>query len=594
MNKRGKTKKLFWKLYPTYLLISVISVVAVSWYASSSMREYFLKQTQTYLKTRGYLLEKQIKPHLFPLNTSFIDSICKRDGRLTDTRFTVILTNGEVVGDTQENPDNMDNHRNRPEVQQAIKEGLGSSFRYSRTLHQKMMYVVIPVKKGNEIIAFIRASLSISSIDETLCHIYRSIAWGGLFIALFAAALSYLASRYVSRPIEEIRNGAKRFTEGDLKYRLPSIETEELESLSTSLNHMAGQLEEKIENSNRQQNQLQAVLTSMVEGVVAVDKEERIISVNQAAAKIFESSTEELQGRLIQEVIRNRDLQGFVKKALLNEARVEQDIFFYKNGERIINAYCNPLQDIDGKQIGTLVVVYDVTHLRRLENIRKDFVANVSHEIKTPLTAIKGFVETLQQGAFDNPEESRRFLQIISKHVKRLNSIVDDLLSLSRLEQKDKQLQLKLETIQIRHILISAIQLCQPKADDKHIIIDLDCKEELTAKLDPNLFEEVFVNLIDNAIKYSPEGKIVKITTEEKDSNIAIHFMDQGVGIDKQYLDRLFERFYRVDAARSRNLGGTGLGLAIVKHILQLHGGHIIVESTPGAGSTFSIFLPKT
>lgn len=593
MIKSGKSKKLFWKLYPTYLLISVISVVAVSWYASGSMREYFLKQTQKYLKARGHLLEKQIEPHLLPLNASLIDSICKRAGKLTDTRFTVILINGEVVGDTQENPENMDNHRNRPEVQQAIKEGAGSSFRYSSTLHQKMMYVVIPLKKENEIIAFIRASISISSIDETLYHIYSSIVWGGLFIALFAAVLSYLASRYVSRPIEEIRRGAKRFTEGDLKYRLPSIETEELASLSASLNHMAGQLEEKITNSNRQQNQLQAVLTSMVEGVVAVDKEERIISVNQAAAKIFDSSTEELQGRLIHEVIRNRDLQGFVEKALLNEASVEQDIFFYKNGERIINAYCNPLQDTDGKQIGTLVVLYDVTHIKRLENIRKDFVANVSHEIKTPLTAINGFVETLQQGAIDNPEESRRFLQIISKHVKRLNSIVEDLLSLSRLEQKDKQQQFKLETINIQRILNSAILLCQSKADGKHIFIDLVCEEDLTAKLDPNLFEEVFVNLIDNAIKYSPEGKNINITTESNDSNILIHFKDQGVGIEKQHLDRLFERFYRVDTARSRNLGGTGLGLAIVKHIVQLHGGHITVESTPGAGSTFSIFLPK-
>ena len=594
MIKEKKTKKLFWQLYPTYLLISVISVISVSWYASSSLRNFFLDQTQIDLKVRGQLLEEQIGTYLSPLDARSIDTVCKDIGRLTSTRITVILPNGEVVGDTDEDPQNMDNHRSRPEVLQALKNGLGSSIRYSRTLHQNMMYVAIPLKRDNAVTAVMRTSLSLSAIDETLKRVSIRIAWGGFIMVLFAALFSYLASRYIGRPIEDIRKGAARFASGDLKYRLPTTATDELSSLSVSLNDMAAQLEEKMKTFVRQRNELEAVLASMVEGVLAVDREERILSVNRAAAHMFESQPKELEGRLIQEAIRNRELQEFVKRAITGESRIENDIAFYKSNERVINAYCSPLRDATGVLVGTLVVLNDVTKLRRLENIRRDFVANVSHEIKTPLTAIKGFVETLQLGAVDNPEESKRFLGIIAKHVDRLNSIVDDLLCLSRIEAESEKEELKLEETPVRKVLQTAIQVCQSKADQKNISVELACEQkEVTARIDPPLFEQAAVNLIDNAIKYSSDGSTVTVSCgKTEDSEVVIHFKDHGIGIPKQHLDRLFERFYRVDKARSRSLGGTGLGLAIVKHIVQAHGGRIIVESTPGAGSTFSIFVP--
>ncbi|MEW6670310.1 MAG: two-component system histidine kinase PnpS [Thermodesulfobacteriota bacterium] len=594
MIKEKKTKRLFWQLFPTYLFISVISVIAVSWYASSALREFFLKQTQIDLQARGHLLKRQIGAHLKPLDARSIDFICKEIGSITGTRFTVILPNGEVVGDTDENPQRMDNHRSRPEVLQALKNGSGRSTRYSGTLHQNMMYVAIPIKKDNTVAAVIRASLSISAIDETLRQVNIRIAWGGFIMILFAALFSYISSRYIGRPIEQIRKGAERFAAGDLKYRLPSMTTQELSSLSAALNDMAVQLEEKMKSFIRQRNELEAVLASMVEGVLAVDKDERIRSANRAAAHMFECQPEALQGRLIQEVVRNRDLQEFVKKALAGGTHIEKDLSFYKNNERVINAYSSPLRDATGMQVGTLMVLNDVTKVRRLENIRRDFVANVSHEIKTPLTAIKGFVETLQQGAVDNAEDSERFLDIIAKHVERLNAIVDDLLCLSRIEAESEKEEIKLEETSIREVLDPAVQACQTKAHEKNISIVLACEqEEMTARIDPPLFEQAAVNLIDNAVKYSPEGSTVTVSCEKADaSEIAIHFTDCGIGIPTQHLDRIFERFYRVDKARSRSLGGTGLGLAIVKHIVQAHGGRITVESTPGAGSTFSIYLP--
>ena len=250
--------------------------------------------------------------------------------------------------------------------------------------------------------------------------------------------------------------------------------------------------------------------------------------------------------------------------------------------------------DAGKEQIGTLLVINEVTQLRRLENLRKDFVANVSHEIKTPLTAIKGFVETLHQGNVDEPEESERFLGIIQKHVDRLSSIIDDLLSLSRIEQEDERQAIEFENKPIKDIFESAVQICRSKAEEKKIDLHLACEENLSSYMDPTLLEQAVVNLLDNAIKYSEPNSAIHLTANLSDSEVKIIVEDQGIGIAKKHLSRLFERFYRVDKARSRKLGGTGLGLAIVKHIAQAHGGQVTVKSTAGKGSTFTIHLPKS
>lgn len=593
MIKGKKTKRLFWQLYPTYLLIVVASVISVSLYAADALRRFYLDQVRIDLKARAHLFEKHIETYLSPLNAEAIDSICKTIGRRTETRITVILPDGEVVGDTDENPPYMENHGRRPEILQAMKQGLGSSIRYSRTFRLNMMYVAIPFQKDGTLLAVIRAAFPVTFVDETLKRVHIKFAMGGLIIALLTALASLFVSRYISRPIEEIKKGAEHFARGELKYRLPFSETEELGSLARSLNHMAGQLEEKIKTIVHQRTELEAVLSSMVEGVIAIDQDERVINLNAAAARMFSGKIKDFQGRLIQEVIRNVDLQQFVRKELAGEHHLEADISLHKNDERIISASCTQLQDTVGKQRGILVVLHDVSRLRKLENMRQDFVANVSHEIKTPLTAIKGFVETLLHGAVDNQQETERFLGIIAKHVDRLTSIVDDLLSLSRIEQDGEKKEIRFEIAGLRSVIRNAVQICQKKAEEKNISVELDCDTSLTAHLDPTLFEQAAVNLIDNAVKYSPEESTIAIFCEKtEDSEIAIHFRDHGIGIPKQHLDRLFERFYRVDTARSRKMGGTGLGLAIVKHIIQVHEGRISVESTPGAGSTFSIFLP--
>ena len=587
-----KKKRLIRHLLPSYLLITLISLIAVTWYASNSTRHFFLDQTAADLLTRARLLENQIPQFLGPLETSVVDAMCKEIGVSSATRITVILPSGVVIGDSNEDPAIMDNHALRPEIIEARKGNIGQSIRFSTTLQKRMMYVAIPLKDKEEIIALIRAALPVTAIDQALKSIQIKIILGGLFIALLAAGISLYVSRRISRPIEKLKKGADVFAKGDLSYRMPGTDLVEIDSLIETLNQMAGQLEDRLNTIVRQKNELAAVLSSMAEGVIAVDMDEQIISINKAAARIFENLSENLLNRSIPEVIRNPDLQKFINKALTSKKNLEEDITLYQGGERILYVHNTPLEDLDSQRRGILVVLNDVTHLRKLENMRKDFAANVSHEIKTPLTAIKGFVETLRTGDRAEPKETERFLAIIEKHVDRLTAIIEDLMKLSKIEQQDEKSDIHLEEGSVKSVISSAIQTCREKAKAKKITIDLVCPEDISFQCDSRLMTQAMVNLLDNAINYSNEKSDIKISASLKNDEIMIRVQDHGIGIPKENLSRLFERFYRVDKARSRELGGTGLGLAIVKHIAQAHGGRVSVDSILGKGSTFSLHLP--
>ena len=588
-----KKKRLLWQLYPSYLLITLISLLAVGLFASSAFKRFFLERTVEDLISRAHLLEKQMENYIAPLDEMSVDSICKAIGEQSLTRITVILPSGKVVGDSEEAPENMNNHADRFEVAEALLGNVGTSTRYSSTLRQDMMYLAIPLEKNNEVIAVLRTSIPVTSIYDELKSIQIQIGFGYLLIALLAAGVSLFVSKRISRPIEEMKKGAEQFARGDLAYRMPVPDTEEMRGLAEAMNQMAAQLDDRIKTAIKQRNELEAVLSSMEEGVIAIDRDEKIISINQAAARMFKSNPSDLEQLSIQEVIRNTELQKIVKSALGSGDHTEGDIVLYQDEESILNVQTASLIDENERFIGILIVLNDVTRLRRLENMRKEFVSNVSHEIKTPLTAIKGFVETLSCGAMENPDEAKRFLNIIEKHVNRLVAIIEDLMRLSVIEQKDKNEDIKLEKGKIRSVIKTAIQVCQAKAEAKKIKVNLICLEDISAGIDPPLLEQAAVNLLDNAIKYSEEGGLIQIEAITTDTEVCISFKDYGIGIPKEHLPRLFERFYRVDKARSRKLGGTGLGLAIVKHIIQTHGGNVTVESNPGKGSNFVIHLPK-
>ena len=588
-------RRLLWQLFPTYLIITGIALAAVTWYISGALRTFHSEQTAIDLKARARLIENQVQDRLRPNETPSVDALVKKLGADSATRITVVRPDGTVLGDSQEDPARMENHAGRPEIMAALQGEVGKSTRYSHTLQQEMMYVAVPVSGKEGLAAVVRTAIPVTAMDRTMNEIYWHLARAGLLIAFVAAVLSLIVSRRISRPLEEMERGARRFARGELGRRLPIAGSEEIAALAEALNQMAAQLDERLRLVVRERNEREAMLGSMVEGVLAVDTAERIIRLNRAAARLIGVSAAEVQGRSIQEVVRKVDLQRFVRQILQEEGPVEGDLVMRSNeGERFLQAHGTRLRGDQGQQIGALIVLNDVTRLRRLENLRSEFVANVSHELKTPVTAIKGAAETLLAGALEDPKGAERFIGIVAKQADRLGAIIDDLLALSRIEQEAGLEGVVLEEGSLRPVLEGAMQTCAMAASEKNIRINLFCVPELRARINAPLLEQAVVNLLTNAVKYSDKGGRIVVDASLHADRVMIKVQDFGCGIDPQHLPRLFERFYRVDRARSRALGGTGLGLSIVKHIVQSHGGEVVVNSTPGKGSVFTIILPAS
>ncbi len=589
-------KRLIWRLFPSYLLITLTALLIVTWYASKITRQYYIQQKAADLQQIARVIENQIVHGILSSDFGSIDSLCKSLGKKSETRITVILPGGEVIGDTEKDVWKMDNQMGRPEIIEALKGKAGVSIRYSSTVHKNMLYVALPEYEtendNSKLIGFLRLSVPITFIESFVNSIRWKIGLAGLLIALSAAFISLLVSWRISRPLETMKRGVEKFAAGDLSFRLSLPHTDEMSRLAEALNHMASQLDEKIRTIIRQRNEQQAVFESMSEGVIAVDKEERLISINKAAEKLFNIETTRAAGRSIQEVIRNTELQQLILTVLEGNKSIEKEITLWSKGECFLQVDGTVLKDTQGETIGVLVVINDITRLRQLENHRRDFVANVSHELRTPLTSIKGYVETLLDGAIDDKKAARPFLEVIAKQAENLRAIVEDLLSLARLEQEEDKTPVILEEALLKNVLNSAIQVCLPEAAEKNIKITLSCKKDVKAKFNFQLLEEALVNLIDNAVKYSDPETHIHVMAEKTGSEVIITVQDQGRGIKRDHLPRIFERFYRVDKARSRKLGGTGLGLAIVKHIAQVHHGNVTVESEIGKGSRFSINLP--
>ncbi len=363
--------------------------------------------------------------------------------------------------------------------------------------------------------------------------------------------------------------------------------------LRLALQRIRLQLRHRIQMLSAQKNEQDALLSSMAEGVVAIDAEMRIIQVNRAAARILQLDPKAAVGCLLHDLIQEPSVIELIETVRRDNQSAERDIELKGDRSRHLQVQAGPM-NFDAKAAGVVVVFSDVTRMRELEGMRRNFVSNVSHELRTPLTSIQGFAETLLNPAVKDPEEVRKFLQIIQRHATRLGRIIDDILTLSSLERDAENNQIELKIDLIRPVLQAAVELCGKKAEVKKIKIELTCAEEISAPIDTHLLEQAVINLVDNAVRYSDEGQPIRVEAEQVGSEIFIRVIDHGIGIPEKQLPRIFERFYRVDKARSRELGGTGLGLSIVKHIALAHKGSVEVQSQVGEGSQFTIRLPSS
>jgi two-component system, OmpR family, phosphate regulon sensor histidine kinase PhoR len=588
-----RERRILWKIFPSYLVVTVLALAAAVWFSAHTTEELFRSEVEGDLAERGHLIEREVLDLVRRGDLAGLESLCRERGARGKMRITVILPDGRVGADSDEDPATMGNHRGRVEVAEALAGRVGSAVHSSQTLRRDMMYVALPLSEGGAVRGVLRLSVPLLYVGETLRPFLIHIVVGGSVIAALAAALALAIARRLAAPLEELRNGAEGFAVGDLSKRLPRSSIAEIDRVAGAMNGMAAELDRRIRTIISQRNELEAILSSMREGVVAVDSGQRILRVNGAAASMLGIAGEEVDQKTILEAIPNPTLHDLIGRIVAADEPVEGEIVFDGEGERFVLAHGAALRDSRGVRTGAVVVLNDVTRIRRLENLRREFVANVSHELRTPITSIRGFVETLQEGAFESPGEASRFLAIIAKQVEHLSAVVEDLLLLSRLDEGDPT-SVPREERRVRDILESAVEVCATKSAQKGVEVIIECDPELRALCSPPLLEGAVVNLVDNAIKFSESGKKATVAARAGPGELVIEVTDAGCGVGPEDLPRLFERFYRVDKARSRKLGGTGLGLAIVKHIAKVHGGTVSAESALGKGSRFAIRLPRT
>ena len=588
-----RPKKLLWRIFLSFFACTIAAFVAVAWHITSSFHRFYSEQVGVGLLNQARIIADEIGSFPVDAGAEAIDNSCKKLGRLTQTRITVVAIDGRVLGDSDEKPLSMENHRDRPEIAAAIRGETGKLVRFSGTLSCTMMYLAVPIRRNGVVAAVVRTSVPLSVIDWNLHAVYKHVLIGTAMIALLFAAVTLLILRRISRPVDEMRKVAEKLARGELNARVPESDFEETRLLARAMNQMAAQLGERMRVITEQRGEQEAVFASMAEGLLVVDNSGRILRLNPAAARLLELNPADARGRSIQEGIRNPDLQKFAGEAPAHPGVLEGEIVFYGKEDRFIQLHGTALKDASGANIGAIVVFSDITRLKRLETIRRDFVANVSHELKTPITALKGCVETLLNESPVTESERANFMGIMARHADRMEAIVADLLSLSQVEFDAERGRVQLEPGPVANVLRGAARTFAGKAGQKRIALEVDCPEDLRAPINAPLLEQAVGNLVDNAIKYSGEGTSVLIRGQPKENDVEISVVDSGIGIEARHLPRIFERFYRVDRARSRALGGTGLGLAIVRHIALAHRGTAGVTSAVGQGSTFTIRLPR-
>ena len=586
--------RLHWKWMLACLSVLILVLASAHLYLDHAIRDFWIH----HLEQRLLREVRFARVHLSEVANTDEDLIplVNEVGVRLGVRTTLINGQGRVLADSETDPSALENHADHPEISAARQQGRGTSVRYSNTQDIEVLYVATAVPEIGDENFVLRLALPLRDIGHIGQLIARAIWMTSILGLCLALLLAYATSRYISRPILDAIWFVRNIASGRLKHRTLRVgSTRELRDLGTALDDMRRQIQTHIGQITLEKSRLEAVLTSITEAILVTDQSGRILMGNGTFEKLFGVS-DAIEGRMPIELVRHRDVQDAIEQTLKTGQVVFLDLTRSDSRERHFDVQIAPILQ-DDHMAGSVTIFYDITELRRLERIRKDFVANVSHELRTPLTTIKGCAATLADGALDNREAAQRFVKMINTHADRLHNLVEDILDLSRIESG--ALPLKTGVYPVHEMVDSVVGQIRPQAKEKTLTIEIDTKENAQVQCDRKLIEQALLNLLDNAVKYTPEGGKIWIQTrdfkhgENTQTRIALEVKDTGIGIPLSDMDRIFERFYRVDKGRSRAMGGTGLGLSIVRHIMDAHGERVYVESEQGKGSTFGLTLPR-
>lgn len=529
---------------------------------------------------------------------SYYSEQAKHLKEATFERLTYVRADGKVLGDSDQSPEQMDNHLNRPEIASAAANGVGYVTRYSDTLKEKMLYAAIPVKnEALETTGFLRISMSLEQVGKSIRSLWYFLISGLIILFLIAGIVSYRIAKGITHPIEKMTKVAQQITNMNYQSRVPAYSNDEVGQLGQAINRMSESLQQQMARIQENERRLQGVMENMMSGIMMIDREERIMLLNPSAEYILGFSSQELLGKKYNEAKQQYEFTKLIQECIETQDSIRDEMVFYYPAERILDIHLSPIAHEDEEWSGVLIVIHDITAVRRLERMRSEFVANVSHELKTPIAAVKGFAETLLAGALNDKETAVSFLQIIFDESERLNRLIGDILELSKIESK--RIPMNFSPIYLPEFLERSLSVLRKEAEKKHIELSMLVDDDIYIEADEDRLRQIIINLLSNGIAYTHDGGKVKVRVEPLDKNVEGDYerlrlivSDTGMGIPKKDLPRIFERFYRVDKARSRSSGGTGLGLSIVKHLVELHKGTIRVDSEVGVGTRFTIELP--
>ncbi|GAB6108560.1 two-component system histidine kinase PnpS [Fusibacter bizertensis] len=580
------------KIVSSYFIIILVLTTAFALIMMNSTNTMMTLQLEDRFVNECELVKKLFVKEYKLQNTSdfnymsFVNEIHKD----IDTRITIIGEDGTVRADTNEDPAKMNNHLNRTEVIDAIRtDKVGTSIRYSNTVKADFLYVAIPVHIDGQT-WIVRVSKQLVEIKDLNQHILNVAVISIICAAIFAMVMSIFVSKRITRPIDALTEVANEIAEGDFGRKIYITANDQIGELAQSFNKMSHTLSLSMNELRQRNSELEAILNSMINGIIAVDQKKNIILINKFCFEILDlPQNYVVENESMYKIIRNEEIAQMVEVSM-DEGMPQMKELRYVHSEKTLRIYVNPIFNIAREIIGSIVVIQDVTQIRKLEQMRSDFVSNVSHELKTPLTSIRGFVDTLKNGAIHQPDTAMRFLDIIDIESDRLYRLINDILLLSEIESMDREPEQT--QVELKSVTEEVIDFLELKANDKGLKLSASYEGELFIKANRDRIKQMLINLIDNGIKYTEKGE-VKVDIHTQGSWIMIRVTDTGIGFSDEHKERLFERFYRVDKGRSRNQGGTGLGLSIVKHIVLLYKGKISVDSVPGKGTTFEILLPN-